>query len=218
MPLTYAPDKQFTATVTQFLAHWQLIESFTAQVFVLAGNITRQDLQMLLLEVEKQQLALVDARLAKKIARSDALKRSSGMRLRLNQFNERVRAMLPESLYAKMLPRVPLIYASEGKLLPPFRVAAELWELIEASGTPFVLLGSYTRVTYLADLALLTQIYATYAQVKQLEQLLLASRNQLQQRVRKLLVLYRRTVLSGFVKTSPVVKSLPRYSPSRKKE
>ena len=210
-PSSYLP------TTDEFLPHWQTADTTlgVGNEIVLPGGVPRAGLQTQR-DALSTKLAEVQAKLnVLELARGDLELRKAGLLLRLNQFNDKIRALYPGSKWERALPLVPGLHEGQGPTLTPLDDMHSLWQLLDADGAlpDLTLLGAYTQALFAADLAAFKTAYTTYNNAGTLVSITREERNDLQEVIYDLLKNYRVALPTYFAKTHALVDSLPRLTP-----
>jgi len=210
-PTSYVP------TVEEFLGHWLSVDTAlgAGNELVLPGAVNRAALQTRLDALVAKQ-ADVQAKInAEEIARGDIEIRRSDLLTRANQFNDKVRALLPGSKWVRALPNVPTINESQGKFVQPLDDIGNLWGLINADPAipDIVLLGGYVVATYLTDVTGLKSASTALNLAGSNSKVAREERNDIQDDIHAVLVSYRQLMPTHFAKTHALVESLPKLTP-----
>ena len=214
----------FVPTTAEFLAHWTLVNAALppAEPLVLVGAITRAILDghgTTLGTLHSQvQAEINDVELA--IGDLDA--RKLALHTRLNQFNDKIRAYLGATTFARAMPKVPGITEGQGTFFPPLDDMDNLWLRINAMApipgfTPPLLLGGYAHATFSAlpagDLALLRAAYKAVGREELELRVKRGERQDLEDVIYPILKSYREAMPTFFAPTHALVESLPRLTP-----
>src|SRR3990172_4447358 len=216
MPIRGAAS--YVSTTQEFSAHWGAADATlgVGNEVVLPGGIFRATLDSLLTTLEAKR-ALVQGKLnLAETARGAVEDQKAALLLRLDQFNEKVRAQLPGSKYERALPNIPSITQGQGNIVQPLDEAARLWVQIiadPATGAPLTLLGGYTHVNFDTDIAALKAAYKTWVGAETVATVTREERNDIQDQIYPILLAYRKNLPTHFAKTHALVESLPRLTP-----
>ncbi len=216
MPIT--GPASYVSTTQEFLGHWGAADATlgAGNEVVLPGGIVRATLDSLLTTLETKR-ALVQAKLnLAETARGAVEDQKAALLLRLDQFNEKVRAQLPGSKYERALPNIPGIGEGQGNIVEPLDDAATLWVQINAdpaTGGPLKLLGNYLQAQFETDIAALKAAYKAWVAAEAIVSVTREERNDVQDQIYLILLAYRKNLPTYFAKTHALVESLPRLTP-----
>lgn len=210
-PSSYPP------TAEEFLVHWLAADTTlgAGNEIVLPGAVVRAGLQTQrdLLVTKRTD---VQAKLnLLELARGDLELRKEALLLRLNQFNDKVNALHPQTKWVRALPSIPGIGYGQSNFTDPLDDANHLWVMINADAalTDITLLGGYLQATFATDIAALKTAYATYNAAGITVTITIEERNDLQDDIYPILKNYRQVLPTYFAKTHALVTSLPRLTP-----
>ena len=153
------------------------------------------------------------------IARGDLDIKKTDVLVRLNQFNEKVRAFLGTTSFVRALPKVPTFTDGQGHFVPPVDDMSTLWTKINAAvgvpnfTPPLTLLGGYTLVLYQVELTAIKTQFETVGREEVQVRLKRGERTALEEVIYPLLKLYRQVVPTYFAANSPLISSMPALSP-----
>ena len=150
-------------------------------------------------------------------ARREVDLRKEQMLLRINQFNDLVRADLGGTKWEKALANIPSIGDGAGNFTPPLDDASTLWLQMNADtevGGPLLLLGGYSQADFAADLTSLKAAFTIWRAAGVVANVTLLERNQLQDIIEPILVNYRKKLPTKFPKGHPIVDSLSAVNPA----
>lgn len=213
-PVSYVP------TFREFLGHWELVEVQLGGAFNLpeGGLAVGKALQV---ELE-EAVELVRARLMDlNISRDTMKEKRAAVRQSLERFHAVVRAYWAETLWAELLPKLPLPGAALDKYLWPCREGLRIWAALEAepapAGAPVPVFigpgGAVGRPEYAAEVeALRTGGLALEAAEFSLA-VARARRNAVMLRVRGMLISYTRVISARLAADDLLVATLPRLWP-----
>ena len=226
MPIISESPASYLATMDAFVGHWQIVNLAGSPV-TLAGGYTLANLQ-----TDRATLAAaintVETPLntREQMSGDRDIKRAA-IAPRVAAFNRAVRDRLAGTLYEKGLPKAPLFAASQGRFVKPLYDMRDVWTRINAipatgAGSvpgfvpPLTLPGAtaYTLPTFAAELAAVDAAFAAVPVADRSVKYAREQRNALLAPVRTRLQQYRRAILGRFAPESPVVQSLPAYSPA----
>lgn len=208
-PASYLP------TTDEFIAHWSAANAalppstpiiLAAATSVASLRVLRNTLAAQRADVEAQRNNLEGARADIEILKAALLER-------LNQFNGKVPSLAPASRWVTMLPKAYSRSDSSGKVLPTLDELDSLWTAYDQENPALALMGGYDRATFQDQLTALKTAYTSYTAASIDLGLARASRNETQERIRPILVQYRQRIPSEFPVGSPILATLPAYSP-----
>ena len=206
----------FIPTSQEFLKHWLDANALlpALQPVKLDGDLLRGDLSdlvdLLVDKVETLQAFITDltfARAELAIAKEEAL-------ARINAFNDRVRADLGRTAYARSLPLVPSLTDGEENFSRPLQSAARLWGKINTTPPagftgPLVLQDGTTEVDFSTSLGALKTLYLAQRDLETDLRLARENRNDTEDEIYNILKLYRLALPTRFAEGAAIVDSLP---------
>ncbi len=226
-PASYLP------TTEAFLDHWLAVNdaldpatlTVPGEPLETAPPITLAALQTLFDELEASHATVQGHVLSDDLARDDVSTAKQALLVRHNQFNEKVRGLLPGTKWERVLPLVPSIGDVRSKFLDPMVQAAGLWlkihtaGVLQPAGTLLVLLNGYTQAMFAADIEALRLKAKTAGQAELALRLAREERNDLQEEIHPILKQYR-VLMPTFVAeghalavTLPLLTPLPGHTP-----
>jgi len=219
MPITGAAS--YIPTINEFLAHWEAANTALAGggPLVLPGGVTRANLVTHRDSLQTKQAEIEAQVNAAEIARGDLMARKEDVYLRASQFNDKVRALLGATAYARALPLLPPPQGGQGTFVPPMDDVATLWVKVNAAANipgftpPLQLLGGYALSDFNTALAGLKAQFEATSREEYYVTLKIAERNALQEVIYPLLKSYRQVAPTYFAASDPLVVALPRLSP-----
>ena len=208
----------FVSTTEDFLTHWGAADTAlgVGNEVVLQGGVARAGLQTLLDSLVAKRLDLAGKLNSHETARGDIDNRKSDLLLRINQFNEAVRADFAGSKWERALPNVPSIGDGAGVFTPPLDDAQTLWLQLNAGmapAPPLKLLGNYVQANFASDNAALKTGFTTWRAAGVIAGLALQERNDIQDQIQPILLSYRKKLPTMFPKNHALVDSLPDLTP-----
>ena len=207
----------YLATTDEFLSHWLSADTTlgVGNELTLPGGVTRAGLQTQRDALGVQVLEVQSKLTALEVDRGDLEIRKGGLLLRINQFNEKVRALHENSKWARALPLVPGIGEGQSNFVTPLDAANSVWQLINADATvsDVTLLGGYTQATFTTDIAALKTAFTAYNAAAAVLSVTREERNDIQDVIYDILRKYRQTLPTAFAKNHALVDSLPRLTP-----
>jgi hypothetical protein len=214
-PSSYVP------TTNEFLAHWDAANLALGGggPLLLPGGVTRANLLTQRDGLQTKQAEVEGQINGREIARADLDTKKEDLHLRGGQFNDKVRALLGTTAYARALPVLPQAQEGQGNFIPPLDDISTLWgKLNTAVGIPgftppMLLLGGYALADFNTALAGLKAQFSLASTEDVLVTLKLAERNAIQDVIYPLLKSYRQVLPTYFAANSPLVASLPRLTP-----
>ncbi|MGL4996813.1 MAG: hypothetical protein ACRC6G_11645, partial [Deefgea sp.] len=138
--------------------------------------------------------------------------------VRLNQFNEKMRAFASQTPYINALPKVFNINEAEAKILKPLNDMRSLWTKVNDVNLPvfnnadLILLGNYTLAAYTVELTALKKAFEEYESDLVTGTLARSERDDLQERIYALLKSYRLVLPTYFAADAAMVESMPRLT------
>lgn len=222
MPLSSSAS--YVSTTEAILAHWRVADETLGagnEIIVWSrmthGTVSRDVLQIFfdLLVAKRSELAAKLNLVETVRGEIDLLK--AALLLRINQFNELVRAKFAGSKWQQTLADVPNLGNGEELFTTPLEVTATLWQLMDADPAtegPLTLLGNYERETFVTDLEALKAAFARWHNAGLIARLTLLERNQFQEIIQSILANYRQQLPTKFPKRHPLVDSLPALYPA----
>ena len=207
----------YLSTTDEFLSHWLSADTTlgVGNELTLPSAVARADLQTRRDDLGARVLDVQMKLTALEVARGDIEIRKEGLLLRLNQFNEKMRALHENSKWARALPLVPGIGEGPSNFATPLDAANSVWQLINADAavTDVTLLGGYTQATFATDIVALKTAFTAYNTAAAVLSVTREERNDLQDAIYDILRKYRQTLPTAFAKNHALVDSLPRLSP-----
>lgn len=208
----------YPATIDDFLAHWEEANAANGgEIAVPPLGDEREDLvdyrDELLAARAKVQAALNDV----EMGNATLLQQKEAMLEHLNDFNRRVRGLMPDTAFVNALPEAPQLTRSRGPFVDAMDDVFALWEDINASldpASPFTLSDGYAVATFQTDLGNLNSTYETDNANERALKLAREERNKIQQKIVPLLVGYRKVIEALFAPDSAIVASLPALYPA----
>ena len=226
MPIIDNSPASYLATMDAFVGHWQIVNDVGSEV-VLAGGYALDNLQTDRAALANA-IATVETPLnTREQASADRDIKRAAIAPRVAAFNRAMRDRLAGTLYANGLPKAPIVTLSQGRFVKPLNDMKDVWTRINAipatgAGSvpgfapPLILPGAtpYTLALFAADLAAVESAFAAVPIAERSVKYARAQRNALLAPIRTRLQQYRRAILGRFAPDSPIVASLPAYSPA----
>lgn len=125
----------YPATLVQFLAHWESVNSALGGALVLLEG-DREDGVALGVALKQRMDGVVAAMMAVTLAREGLVDGRAQVRGLLQQFHAAVRAYWPGTPWAGLARRLPPVESALDKFLRPCRSGSRLWRLVEAEPAP----------------------------------------------------------------------------------
>jgi hypothetical protein len=209
----------YVSTTEDFLAHWLAVDTAlgAGNEVVLQGNIARSDLEALYNGLVAKRLELAGKLNIEETSREDVNLRKAAMLLRVNQFNELVRADFSGTKWEKALPYAPSINDGAGNFIPPLDDVSTLWLQLNAdpaTSGPVTLLGGYTQAQFATDVAALKTALTSWRSAGVIASITLQEREEIQNQIQPILVSYRKKVPTKFAKDHPLVNTIPDVTPA----
>jgi len=219
MPIT--GPSSYIPTTNEFLAHWDAANTALGAggPLLLPGGTTRANLLTQRDALQTKQSEVEGQVNSLEIARADLLDKKLDLHLHGGQFNDKVRALLGTTAFARALPQLPQPQDGQGHFVPPLDDISTLWGKINAAAgipgftPPLLLLGGYAVADFNTALAALKAQFSTASSEEVLVSLKLAERNAVQEIIYPWLKSYRQVLPTYFAANSPLVASLPKLSP-----
>jgi len=210
----------YLPTITQFSNHWTLVnvELGALAPLLLQGAYPLATFQVDRAALETAIIAVETADNVRTNAVTDKDLKKFAIRVRHEQFKAMVTGAMPGSIYVKSVPTIPNIKASEGNYLKPFDDIASLWVQINTAPpagftAPLLLPGGYTKALFDTELAALRAAFTAANIAIQNASIARDRRDILLAPIRQRLQQYRKIVPGRLPATSPLLQSIPRYSP-----
>ena len=215
--------KTAVTILNQFVAHWQTLENepgLAAVVLPVGYTIDNLVADRAALETAIIAQESFDNRETVAMSTRDALK--AALVPRLLQFRKIVGGLLSGSAYAERLPTLPKHTVSPGKFLAPFNDAANLWQQINAApppgfSAPLVLPVGYGFGNYSSELSALAAAFKKVDDTALNAALARSRRDALIAPIETRLKQYRIAVHAVLPMDSPLLKTVPRFTPPRKR-
>lgn len=212
-PASYVPVTE------EFLEHWLQADTElgVGNEILLPGPVLRAALQALKDALVAKRAEVQGVLNDQEIARGDLELKKGLLLLRLNQFNDKLRAFFPGSKWLSALPKVPSVSEGPGNILDPLDDVATLWLKVNADPgtvTPVTLLGAYTQAMFATELAALKTAYGTLNAAGVQLKLTRYERNAIQEEIHPILKSFRLALPTYFAKTHPLVVGLPEITPA----
>lgn len=214
----------YVSTTEEILAHWLVVDTVLGagnEIHVQNGmtrsGIVRAGMQTLFDSLVAKRLDLSGKLNLQETARGDIDLRKAQLLLRMNQFNDLIRADFSSTKWVNALTNVPSISDGAGLFTPPLDDAATLWQQMDASlGGPgsLKLLGDYLQADFATDIVALKTAYTTWRSAGVVANITLLERNQFQDLIYPVLVNYRKKVPTKFAAGHPLIDSLPQVTPA----
>jgi len=207
----------YPVTTDEFLAHWLAADTAlgAGNEIVLPGAVVRAGLQTKRDLLGSKRTDVQVKLNLQELARGDIELRKAALLLRVNQFNDKVSALHPNTKWVRALPQIPGIGYCQSNFTDPLDDANSLWQLINADATlpDITLLGGYLQANFASDIAALKTAYTTYIAAAVAVTITIEERNDLQDEIYPMLKNYRQVMPTYFAKTHALVESLPRLTP-----
>lgn len=206
----------FIPTTNLFLAHWASANAAlgASGPLVLKDGTDVAGLAALRDVLQLQRAGVEVARNGREEARAELEAKKALSRDLLERFRTKLEAVAEDPKWLAMLPGVFQQGDGMAKVVRPLDDAADVWNRYETeSGGALVLLGGAELPDFNAALEDLKDLYAAYSSADNGLSLARAERNATQEKIRPVLVGYRQRIPAEFEEGSPVLETLPRYSP-----
>jgi hypothetical protein len=142
--------------------------------------------------------------------------RKAALLLRINQFNDEIRADYAGTKWELALSNVPSINDGQGVFVIPLEDASTLWNQLNAGigpAPPVTLLGGYNQATFAADIVALNAAFTSWRAAQKIAEIALAERNDIQDKIQPVLVSYRKKLPTKFAQSHALVETLPILTP-----
>ena len=215
MPIT--GPTSYVSTTEEVISHWGVANATLGpgNEVVLQGNVTLPNLQTLLDSLVAKRLDLTAKLNIQETARGEIEIRKAALLLRINQFNDVVRADFAGTKWELALSNVPSIGDGQGVFVPPLEDASTLWSQLNAGiapAPPVALLGGYTQALFAAEIVALNAAYTAWRAAIKIAEITLAERNDIQDLIHPQLLSYRKKLPTKFAKNHALVDTLPALS------
>ena len=210
---TYVPVMQ------EFINHWtQTNIELEATPLLLSGGYTVANFASDRTALENAVIALNPADNTRSNTAADRDIKKAALRVRLTQFRAAVKGLLYGSIYTRSIPKMPLVSATESTYLKPFDDMANLWGQINAVPpaeftAPLALPGSYLVASFVTELAALRAAYVAASNATANARIARDKRNVLLPIARARMQQYRSVVIARLASNSPLLASVPAYTP-----
>jgi hypothetical protein len=214
MPIT--GPASYLPTLDHFIPHWTAAnaELGAAGPIVLAGSMTVAGLTTLRDTLESQRAAVEVARNGVEGTRANIEGLKAALLERLNQFNDKLESLGASPVFLRMRAKAYSQGDGMGRVIPPLDGQADVWARYEAAEPAMTLRGGYTRADFLAEIAALKAAYQAHGQARHDVMEARAKREATQEKVRTVLVQYRKRIAVDFAEGSAIHSTLPAYSPA----
>lgn len=221
MPITTIGS--YVTVMDEVAAHWEDVNTelggTPATDLKLEGAFTRAMFITMRNDVDASITGLEDLENAREIAGASRDGLKGTLRQKMAQFRNMLRAVLPKSKYIKAVPAVPAFGSLESRFLSPFDDMASVWARIDADSTipgftPPLVVGSYTRAMFIADLAALRTAYSNWKIAQNDEEIGRRERDALLRPARERMIQYRAAVEAVLGPDHPLTQSLPILFPA----
>ena len=208
-PASYLP------TLDLFIPHWNDANAALAPAPpITLGGTAVAGLVALRTTLTGQRAGVESARNGLEGARATIELSKAALLERLNQFNSKLPSVDAGPVLLAMLPKAFSQGDAMGKVLPPLDDMEDVWTRHDAGASaPLTLRDSYDLAMFGADLASLKAAYTAYGQAKNDLTQARGRRNETQDKIRPLLVNYRKRIAADFAEGSAILEGLPAYSP-----
>lgn len=206
----------FVPTTNLFLAHWAAADEAlgASGPMVLKGGVGQSDLEALRDELQLKRAGVEAARNGREEARASLEQTKAQLLLWLNRFKLKIAAVAVSPAWAELLPNAFQQGDGMAKVIAPLDDVADVWRRYEEGLLEVLtLIGGTTLADFNAALANLKVFYSAYSNADIGLSLARLEREETQEKIRPVLVNYRERVAAEFAAGSPILGSLPRYSP-----
>ena len=208
----------YILTLDEFLAHWAIADATlgAGSEIVLPVGVTRAILLAKKVTLVAKREELQTTLNMQETARGEIDILKITLLERIHQFNDKVRAYLPNSKWIAALPLMPSYSDGQGNFTEPLDDAATLWLQLNADPgavAAFTLLEAYTQAMFATDLTALRTAYAALNTAGVTATVVRNERNSLQDEIYRLLKSYRIVLPTAFTRGHALTASLPRLTP-----
>ena len=213
---TKVQPKDFLEKMNIFAAHWAEADAAYGDKIELSGGYGKSELAADRDALSAQMTGVVGAENAHQIASGALALARKAMQQRMIQFNRMVRALLPDSIEAGLLTRVPGLSNGYGPWLKAMQETAFVWAQADASPEgPITLSGGYALGDFEADSADLETKFIATRHANSAWRQEIAERDILWVAIYARLKQYRLAIQGFFEPEHYVFASLPALSPPR---
>lgn len=208
----------YLSTTDETLGHWEAADTTLG----VGNELKLKDGSGRAVLLAKKDLlvvkrAAVQAKLnQQEVARGDIEVRKTGLLVRINQFNDKVRFLLGGTKWERALALVPTQGDGQGKFTEPLDDTAALWLMIndDPAFADIVLLGAYTQAMFVADVAAINAAFTTYTTAGKKVDVAIEERNDVQDEIYEMLKQYRQAVPTYFAQGHAILQSMPLLTPA----
>lgn len=220
MPIT-GPASYLT-TIDEFLSHWEEVDTALGGGggLILADGVDEAGLSGLRDQLETARDKVTDAALDRALAREQLNVKIMTLQARMVEFNGRIRADLPGSPYARVLPDAFAVTQGESIIRETLRTLSRLWAKVNAIAPapaglvlPLRLRGDHTLAMLDAEREALRTAYRALSDAELELKVAREQRNDLQEVIYTVLKNYRLKVPTAFAPGHALIDSLPRLTP-----
>jgi hypothetical protein len=208
----------FLPTIDEFLGHWETAntELGAGNEIVLADGTTRAGLLAKRNELEGLRNTVTTKLMDQELNREDIEARKAALLVRVNQFNDTVRADFAGTKWERVLKAVPTQSDSQSNFVDPLVASNHIWTRLNAAiapAAPLTLLGGYTQANFNTDIVALNAAYPIWTESVNDSKFAREDRNDMQDVIYAILKAYRLKAPTKFVAGHAVIDSLPRLTP-----
>lgn len=213
MPIT--GPSSYLPTIDEFAPHWQRANDALAAAgpILLAKGMSLAGLEAIRETLGERRADMDGIRSQMEHTRSEINRGKAALLLRLNQFNDKLRSLAPDTRWESMLPKVFSISEGVKRVIPPLEGILDLWTRYNLEEPAITLMGGYQLSDFATDLAVLKEAYARYASGENALGLSRGQRNEIQKKIYATLKQYRLRIRSEFPEGSAMLMTLPRLTP-----
>ena len=208
-PASYLP------TTDEFLSHWALANTAlgaAGPVTVLNG-VTAAGLLAFRTQLAVTRTAVENVRNLREGARFDVDAAKAALLARLNQFNQKIRSLAPESRWETMLPKAYTVSEGQGKVLMALDDLLSVWQQYEGAETDLSLLGGYNLPVFTTQLNALKTGFTALSDADKKLAGKRGERTEIENKIYPILKAYRQAIPAQFAEGTSILTTLPRLSP-----
>ena len=216
MPIT--GPSSWLSTIDEFTSHWVQCNAALPTPLILTGAYSLASMTTARGTLATAETTYATSNNDRQVLSSNVALLEAGMIGKVGDFNRAVRAFLSATAYAAAMGKIPGKTSAQGKFEKAMDDANSLWVKINSVTLlnftpPLVLRGGFIQSQFASLVTNLKAAYTPMTNAERIEKVLIEQRNAAFVVIRPRLVEYRKAVMASFAPGSPMVLSLPRYSP-----